>query len=90
MHATILRLLPHEPGKSLIGDSGIETRSVYWAQQAAALLAMIDTSRSPAGDGRRGGVLEFHRSQYTPMSTENSSAPSQRFANEMGNPYLAC
>ncbi len=40
--ATDKGLLPREPGESPTGDSGIETRSIYWAQQAAALLSMID------------------------------------------------
>ena len=40
--ATDKSLLPREPGESLTGDSGIETRSTHWAQQAAALLFTID------------------------------------------------
>ena len=40
--ATDKSLLPREPGESPTGDSDIETRSVCWAQQAAALLSMID------------------------------------------------
>ena len=40
--ATDKSLLPREPGESPTGDSSIETHSVYWAQQAAALLSMID------------------------------------------------
>ena len=40
--ATDKNLLPREPGESPTGDSGIEPRSVYWAQQAAALLSTIN------------------------------------------------
>ena len=35
-------LLPREPGESATGDSGIEARSTYWAQQAAALFSLVD------------------------------------------------
>ncbi len=40
--ATDKSLLPREPGELPTGDSGIEARSAYWAQQAAALLSMLD------------------------------------------------
>lgn len=40
--ATDKSLLPREPGESPTGESGIEARSVCWAQQAAALLSLID------------------------------------------------
>ena len=40
--ATDKGLLSREAGESPTGDSGIEARSAYWAQQAAAMLSTID------------------------------------------------